>query len=213
MPLVADQVYQFTVQGSWALKPVVNVWYMRVVFASDPAINASQLANAFWDKVKAEYRQIATTGWTTAFQNVFCEQVDVAGGAYGVYVIPAGEAAGLRVGGATGQEAALPSFNAAGARLNVMTKVTRPGQKRFYGLAEGDNTGGVLQSPARTAVLALGTVMTSTFVLPAPALLTELETVVRKTAPLDTPSPNQRVDSFSVPVTVRSQVSRRSRAF
>lgn len=213
MAFANDDVYQISVVGSYGTKPAVNVWYVRVVFASDPGITAPQLGEAFWNHVKAEYRQVATTNWATAFTEIRVEQCDVPAGMYGLYSVPLGEQPGLRVGGTTGQESPLPIFNAAGARLNVGSKLTRPGQKRFYGLAEGDSAAGTLQAPARAAVIALGAKMTSTMILGAPALLTELETVVRKTAPLDVASPNQRVVSMSVPVTVRSQVSRRPRAF
>lgn len=213
MPLADGQVFRLTVAGEISGQVLNNVWFFKVAFASDPAITPAQLGEAWWNHVKVNYRGVACTVWTTAFTSILVEQVNVAAGAYGTFPIPLAEQAGTRVpAGAPGNELT-PSFIAAGMRLNVSTKVTRPGQKRLWGLVEGDLFQTDLGTPARTAALLLGSQMDDNIILGAPAALTEVHMVIRKTAPDDVASVDQRVTGTSVSNRIRSQVSRRLAAY
>lgn len=213
MALVADGVYQITVHGSVLGEQVANVWYAQLSGSPAPGDNETMLGEAWWNHVKAEYRNVATTAYPTAFLSVAVEQCGTGVRGFGVYSIPPGERPGLRTVPAAEQPQTMPSFSAAGMRLNVGTRLTRPGQKRFWGLAEQDNNAGTLQSSAVTALVALGNRMMGTLTLGAPLALMTLFHVIRKSAPLDHVNVVQPITTFSLPTTVRSQVSRRPRAF
>lgn len=213
MPLLDGNVYKMVVTGGSGGQVLQNIWHVVVNFASDPAITPAQLAEAWWNHVKANYRNVATNVWATAYLSVYCEQVDIAAAPFGIYPIPVGEQVGSRVPAAAPGNVQTNTFTSIGMRLNVGTHLTRSGQKRLWGLSEGDLLGNSLEAPAIAAAVLLGQAMDQFQVLGAPALLTEVQPVVRATAPDDEVSPHQYITSCSVSPTVRSQVSRRVPAF
>ena len=213
MPLVSGNVLRLTVSGASDGQILNNVWFVRMGFVSDPGITAVNVAEAWWNHVKAAYRGIATTGWAQAYINVAVEQVNVAAGEYGNYPIPLAEQAGTRSPGASPGSVNTNTFTGVGMRLNVGTRLTRPGQKRFWGLSENDLTGNGLEAGVVTAANVLGAILDDNIVLGAPAALSELRHVIRQTGPDEAVMPVQNITSASVSTRVRSQVSRRTPAF
>lgn len=213
MSVTAGDVYQVTVQGTVLGESVANVWYLQVAAVGASGSNATQLAEGWWNHVKEAYRAVAVTNYATAFQNILIEQCGTGERGFGIYPVPLAEQGGTRSNGSGGGAESLPSFTSIGMRLNVGTRTTRPGQKRLWGLAEIDQNANTLQLSAYNAAVALGVRMEGTLTLGAPVALTDVFHVVRKTAPLDHVSVVQPITTTSVSRMVRSQVSRRPKAF
>lgn len=213
MALELDGVYQITLEGTVLDQTVANIWYCVVQAVGSVDGNETQLAEAWWNHVKVQYRAVAVTNYATAFQNVKVEQCGTGVRGYGVYPIPIAEQSGTRSNGSGGGAESLPSFTAVGMRLNVGSRQTRPGQKRLWGLAEIDQNANTLQASAFNAAVALGTRMEGLLTLGAPLALTQIYHVIRKSGPLDHNLLVNPITTTSVSRMVRSQVSRRPRAF
>lgn len=213
MAIAAGDIYQMTVQGTILGETVANVWYLQVASIGAGGIDATNLAEGWWNHIKTSYRAVAVTNHTTAYQNILAEQCGTGTREFGVYPVPIAEQGGTRSNGSGGGAESLPSFTAIGMRLNVGSRLTRPGQKRLWGLAEIDQNANQLQASAYGAADALGMTMRGTLTLGAPAALVDVFHVIRKTAPLDHVSVVQPITTTSVSRTVRSQVSRRPRPF
>ncbi len=213
MAISAGDIYRITVAGTDGVQILNNVWFLEIDGTPAPPISVAALCEGWWNHVKTAYRGVACTPWTTAYMSVFAEQVNAVGGGYGVYPIAAGENGGSRAPGSAPASTVMNTWSAIGMRLNVDTKQTRPGQKRLWGLVEGDVSGNNLESAPYVAATALGAVMDDSMNLGAPALAVVCHMVVRRTAPDDVVSVVQPVASASVSARVRSQVSRRIAAF
>lgn len=193
------------VQSFLAANAVYNVFQYEVQ-GELGSPDATDWAEAWWNHVKATYRAIAPTG-SAPFRSVIVRELDNATGEYGEFAIPTAEQTGTRAdpGGDW-----LPMFVAGAVRLTVATRVTRPGQKRFSYLKEGDLDGQFLGVAYTTAVNALMVVLTSTMLLGAPALGSEIEPhVVRKSPTTGLPIAHQPVTGFLINPEVTHQVSRR----
>lgn len=128
---------KITIKGQLIGQVFNNVaWYVTdgAAFLTADAVAVGQ---AFWNDIKTVWRaaQLPSTGLTTT--SILVSEPGPTG-AFGEYAIPPGEQQGTRVGGVGDF---LPSFNAAGIRLTVATRETRPGQKRLVGGLEGDSGG------------------------------------------------------------------------
>lgn len=170
-------------------------------------VTAGNVAEAWWNHVKSAWRAMIINDPTFTFDSVLVEEL---GGAnqFGEYAIPAAERQGSRPLGSLG--AWLPSFAAVGVKLVVATRDTRPGQKRFPGLSEGDNEGGFVAAPFVALVGAVATHYSSGFVLGAPALAEGIYPVVARYATGNpVPVVTQPVVGHSVSNVITSQVSRK----
>lgn len=139
-------------------------WY-RLEGAAFLTATPSGVGEAYWNHVKSAWRGFVVANSFMTFESVFVEEPG-SDGQYGEYAVPVGEVQGTRAGGT--QNDPMPPFCAAGVRLTVGSRATRPGQKRFIGLVDTDNVIGVLQSAAATALGTLATLLTATMVLGAP---------------------------------------------
>lgn len=172
------------------------------------SITAAHVGEAWWNDVKAAWRAMIINDWSFQFTSVLVEELAV-GGQFGEYAIPAGERQGTRALGSLGGW--LPSFNAVGVRLVVASRATRPGQKRFPGLSEGDNDGGLVAAGFVTLVDAVAAKYSGQLTLGAPALAEALIPVVaRYAAGNPVPIVTQDVVGHSVSNLITSQVSRKS---
>lgn len=185
---------------------VMNVWQYRVG-AFPGTVTAAQLGEAWWNHVKTTLRAIPTTTAATAFQSVIVRDLSSLTGDYGEYAVPSGERAGTRAAGS--EPSPLPVFNAAGVRLVVATRETRPGQKRFAGLTETDNDNGQLQTAALAALNAHFAVAVPNMTLGAPAALVVLKSVVVRKGPDGLPVSSQDVVGYVINPYMTSQVSRK----
>lgn len=131
------------VRYRWANQKMQNVWWFRVDELPAPA-TALEIAEGLWAQIGPDYRALAPSTSTDVFESVVVNEYEPADGELAEYPIPPSEQAGTR--SAAGLGDALPVFNAAGVRMVVTTRATRPGQKRFPFLYEADNVSGVLQA-------------------------------------------------------------------
>lgn len=176
MALGVGSLIEIAIEGTVYAQQQMNTWtYLVGVYPV--AVSAAQIAEAFWNHVKAAQRGVAVSLHTTMYQTVRVRELDDPAGALGSYAVPSAEQSGTRSAG-TSQDAAV--FIALGASLKVATRATRAGSKRFAGLCENDMDGSAASSAARAAVQALLDVVCVPVVLGAPAALVELAPVVVK---------------------------------
>lgn len=179
MAIPPGNVAQITVTGKTFEQTWSNVFTYGVVVWPAP-VTAEQAAEAYWNHVKATYRALFPVGWTSAFTSVTVTDISDNTGDFAVYGIPTAERAGTRSNPA-GDPA--PPFLALGARLNVGSRVTRPGQKRFAGMYEVDMSGDVAAAGYITLVQNLLNVTSVGIVLGAPAATVSLAPIVVKRDP------------------------------
>ena len=206
MALSVGSILQFSLSGIIYGQRVMNVWHFAIANQQGtPSI--VNYAEAWWNHVKDEYRAIPAAQYDTAFLNIHAVEADNLTGEAGDFPIPTGERAGTRSNQSTTFQ---PAFLAAGAKLNVATRATRSGQKRFYGLVEADVTDGILQSSIVTAMNDLLGIMTSTLSLGAPALGGGLRAVVaRKDAVTGVVTATQNVTGYTISPNVTTQNTRK----
>lgn len=131
------------------------------------------ILEAYWNHVKTVTRALYPTSFTDFFQTLKGREVNNVVGDYAEYDIPVGERAGTRSLGSQGET--MPIFNSVGVRLVVGTRATRPGQKRYSCLVEGDQNSGTLGAGMVASTAALMNVMTAAMLLGIPAELNELQ--------------------------------------
>lgn len=157
---------------------VRNSWQYKITTTPAPTISAANIAEAWWNHVKTQYRAQVATAFGDAFREVQCKTLMSSTGDYGTFGIPPGEQPGTRSTPA-GDSAA--NFLAVGAKLNVQTRVTRPGHKRFGFLFEADSAANTMQAAMLTLCENI-CIAARTPTLGIPALGIELlGQVVRKT--------------------------------
>jgi hypothetical protein len=169
-------------------------------------VNAVQVANAWWNDMSPFIRALALPDLTEArFESVICRNL-VAGGELGEYAIPSGEQAGTRD---TGTGGTLPPFVNSGIRLSVGNTTTRPGQKRFPFLLEGDVTGNALVGDILDILDTLGSAYDTPRTLGSPVALGVLQPVIGGTFVDGFPTVFQDVVGHVVNPYATSQVSRK----
>lgn len=181
--------------------------FSYAVFELAGVPTAANYGEAWWNAVKTTTRALQQSGSGDTFISVVVRELNNPTGEYGEFDIPAGERAGTR--SAPTQSQQLPAFTAAGARLTVSSRLTRPGQKRVPFLAEEDNVGGVLQTAYKALFQSWLNVITSPFVLGAPALGVILNPVVTRRDAQGTVLASQDITGYVVNSYVTSQNSRK----
>lgn len=206
MSIQLGALLEISLSGEVFSNMVANVWQYEVTNTM-VSITAEQVAEAWWNHVKTNYRAVPTSTYTGIFRKVLVRELNAPTGAYGTYGIPLAERTGTRSPGSSSD--ILPLFNAVGVRLNVGSRATRPGQKRFAGLNEDDQTSGGLTTAVVSAVNTLMTQMIASMTLGAPAATMVLKPVVVRKDVTGTVVAHQAITSFSVNTNVTSQVSRK----
>lgn len=138
-------------------------------------VTAVQIAEGWWNHVKASHRALASVTLGNVFVSVKIRELNNAAGDYAEYDIPVAEKVGTRAnpGGDL-----LPPNLATGVRLVVGTRETRPGQKRAPFMFEADQASGANSATWMALVNTWAGVITNTMTLGAPAALTELRPIV-----------------------------------
>lgn len=206
MAIGVNSLVEISNRGTVSGQQVMNVWQYQVTSNPGP-VTAGQLGEAWWNHMKTTLRAIPTTNASTMFQSILVRELDSLTGAYGEYAVPSGERAGTRSPGS--ESSPLPNFNAAGVRLVVAERTTRPGQKRFAGLSETDNDTGQLQTALLAALNAHFAVAIVPATLGAPAALTVLAPVVVRKDADGLPVVFQEVEGYVINPYMTSQVSRK----
>lgn len=206
MAITENTKLQMSVFARFHGQLTMNVWYYNVS-GTFSGIGAAAVAEAWWQHVKAAYRGLVDVAFSTTFEKVLCVNVSESLGEYGEYSIPTAERVGTRVvAGAVG----MPPFVAAGARLAVGTRTTRPGQKRFGWVLESDSSGPSLGSEYITLANALLAKAAAQGTLGAPALGMILDPIVARLDPTSgLVTAWQNVTGYTVNPTTTSQVSRK----
>jgi len=170
-------------------------------------IEGVALAEAWWDYVKDEYRALIRSSTLWFYSSVIVREENDPTGVLAEWNIPTGEQNGTR----TGVDASeyLPPFNAAGARLTVGSRATRPGQKRVGGLLEVDSNHGQLGAPYVVLFNALLDELTETLTLAAPAATFNLTPNVFRRNAAGVVTAHQEVTGYVVNLNITSQVSRK----
>lgn len=187
----------------------LNVWYYRVNVAPQ-AVPIVGIAEAWWNHVKDAYRALALGSYTGhRFLRVHARDAIDPLGEAASWEIPTAERVGTRVAIGDGGQA-LPPFIAATARLNVATRATRSGSKRFPFLLESDSDAAALTAGFAGLVGDVLLAAATSMILGAPAALVELYPVVYGKGVSDPPVyVTQDVVSYSVNPNVSTQNSRK----
>jgi hypothetical protein len=179
MAVPVGNIAQITVSGKTFEQTWSNVYtYQSIIWPG--LVTAEQAAEAYWNQVKAAYRALFPVGWAEAFSTVTVVDISDPSGDYAVYGIPSAERAGTR-SNPSGDPA--PPFLSIGVRLNVPSRVTRPGQKRYAGMYEVDMQGDTATSGYITLIENAAAATIAGMVLGAPAATVSLNPVVVKRDP------------------------------
>jgi len=209
MAIYLDTDLQITVKSEHTAQHLETVWSYTV--AATPVgvgVSAPALAEAWWNHVKGVYRAISPVALGNFFRTIEVRVVNNPAGDFGEWDVPAGEQIGTRANPT--QAELLPAFNAAGVRLLVGTRATRPGQKRFSTLCEGDQANSLLGASIATPLHALMTLMTGDLgPLGAPAATFLLVPKIFRLGAFESVLASQRVTGYLINNYVTSQVSRK----
>lgn len=185
---------------------LMNVWGYEVTgtFTGIPAVN---VAEAWWNSVKANYRGLvyATAGWV--YTTVLVREMNNPVGELAEWTVPTGEQQGTRA--APDNPDFLPIFNAVGVRLTVSSRTTRPGQKRVWGLTESDNDSNIVGATFLALVDTLMNQMDGQITLGAPALGMDLQPHVFRKDATGAVTAHQAINGHVTNRIITSQVSRR----
>jgi len=205
MTIGAGSLIEIVVNMTAMSQQNLNAYQYDVSSSPGPA-SAVQIAEGWWNHVKATLRAIWPAGYGTPFVSVRIRELNNLTGDYAEFDIPIAERAGTRAN-PTGEK--MPPFNCLGVRLVVGTRATRPGQKRYSILYEGDQADGVLGSAPITAVNALMAVLTAQMTLGAPAALTVLNPIITRKDTAGFVTADQPITGFLVNPNVTSQNTRK----
>lgn len=184
-----------------------NVWSYNVLeLVGTPS--ASHYGEAWWNHVKVAYRSIAALGWGASFKSVRVLELGSSVGEYGEFSIPAGEQTGTRANPVDAD--VTPVFLAAGVRLTVPTRVTRPGQKRLPFLTQADQASQDISVAFKALVATMMDTMTANMTLGAPAAGVVLVPSVVGLNSDGTIRASQVVSGYVVADKVTSQLSRKA---
>lgn len=189
--------------GNSAMLTVFSYNVLELV-GTPTAVNYGE---AWWNHVKTTTRALQLSAFGDIFSSVVVRELNNPSGELGEFDIPTGERAGTR--SAPAQSNGMPLFVAAGARLTVATRLTRPGQKRMYGLAEEDNVTGAMQSAYKALFTSWLNVITSPMTLGAPAAGVVLAPAVFKRDPSGTVVAAQVVTGYVINNNLTSQTTRK----
>ena len=206
MPVTAQDV-KISIRGQLSGQRVQVVQWYRPVGAAFLTATLLGVAEAYWADIKTAWRAChgATTNDVTT--SILISEPGVGGG-YAEYAIPVGEQQGTR--SAPTQSNFMPPFAAGGVRLTVGTRTTRPGQKRFWGLYEEDNSNGDLGSAYAALLATLAAKFSSQITLGAPVATGNLiPEICRLDGVPEVVTARQDVTGFLVSPYVTTQNSRK----
>lgn len=206
MAITEGTLLELSMVSTVGSNKLMNVWGYEVTgtFSGIAAVN---VAEAWWNAVKTNYRALvyATAGWV--YTSVLIRELNNPAGELAEFTVPTGEQQGTRTAPAAPDF--LPIFNAVGMRLTVSTRATRPGQKRIWGLTESDNDSNLVSSTFLALVNTLGNQMDGPITLLSPALGMDLQPVVFRKDVAGAVTAHQNVTGHVTNSIITSQVSRR----
>lgn len=205
MALNSGDVLKFTVYQNPGANPVLNTFHYEVVNVGGVLPTYAEIAQAFWDYVKGPWRAFVSNGFGDWFDRVVVDnvtnEVD-----FGIYSVVGAERQGTR---ATPTDF-MGLMVAAALRLNVGTRLTRPGQKRFCPLYEGDQSAGNIVPGTQTLITAIGDKLDENIGF-GTLLSSEMRPVVYGEVTTDRPDPvvNPIVSTTTIAVMTTQRTRRR----
>lgn len=206
MALNLGDLIEFTLKQSYTGANIYNVFLYKVTgftVAPEPAT----LAEAWWNHVKAQWRALILSATTGYFLSITAKDPTDPTGFLAEYAIPVGEQGGTRSAPTAAEST--PTFVATGVRYTVGTRVTRPGQKRFFGAREADLNGNDFLSTWLSIVDPLASRLASEATLGAPELAAVIQPVVGRRSPAGLVIAHQDITGYVLSPKVTSQVSRK----
>jgi hypothetical protein len=183
-----------------------NVGWWYTDGAAFLTATATGVGEAFWNDIKTVWRAAMRQSTALVTESILVSEPGPTG-AFGEYAIPVAEREGTR---SAASGAFLPSFNAAGIRLVVATRTTRPGQKRIVGGLEEDQSGGGWLPGYLALLNALAPKFAEPIILGAPVATGVLiPYIVRTNADGSAVLASQEVTGWVTNTNVTSQVSRK----
>lgn len=206
MAITTGSLVEMEVHFTYYNQQYMNVFQYQVN-NMPPSVTAGNLAQGYWNHIKATYRALAATSFGSTFQKIVLRELNNPVGELAEFGIPEGEQVGTRT--PPGGTDAMPPFNSAGVRLLVGTRATRPGQKRVGWIMEADNTNASLQ-PAMTALITnWANVMFVSMALGSPAALASLIPIITRKTPQGLVLAHQPIISYLINPLVTTQNSRK----
>lgn len=206
MAITEGTLLELSLVSTVGANRLMNVWGYEVT-GTFTGIASVNVAEAWWNAIKANYRALLypTAGWV--FSSVLVREMNNPTGELAEWTVPSGEQQGTRT--APANPDFLPIFNAVGVRLTVSTRVTRPGQKRIWGLTESDNDSNIVGTDFLALVDTLMAQMDGPLTLLSPALGMDLSPQVFRKDATGAVVANQPVNGHVTNRIITSQVSRR----
>lgn len=206
MGLPVGGLFEVTMDMRWQAQQTQNVFQYEV--QNWPlSVTMVQALEGWWNHVKASYRALALASQGDVFISVKGREMNNPSGEYAEFDVPVAEKVGTRPNPAAAE--LLPPFSAAGIRLVVGTRLTRPGQKRLPFLVENDQTSGILAVAMRTLIVSWCNVISVPMVLGAPAALTDLYPIVTKKDANGIVSAHQYITGYIINNNITTQNSRK----
>jgi len=210
MALAIGDLLRLSFRYTYLGQSCQNVQFYQIVDEEAADSTVLELVTGIWNSLKTEFRAVASTSTNVnAFNSVLGQEI---GGTeeFGEYTIPTGERAGTRVAGDDGEWVA--GIMAIGGKQTVATRQTRPGQKRFPFIREGDISGNSFGS----GILALYEPLFSEFstqrTFTVTAGVANLNpVVVHFPSELDPEQREQVITGYQLNPLITSQVSRKAR--
>lgn len=191
----------------WGQAVQIGQWFeaQGAAFITADAVGVGE---AFWNDIKTDWRALHVGYANDRTTSIFVSEPGITG-AYGEFAVPTGEQLGTRT--APGSGSYLPTFVAAGFRETVATRVTRPGQKRVWGLFEGDVDDDGAMAAGYTALLnTFAAHLTAPIILGVPVATGVLQPIVARIDVADgSVIAQQDVVGYLTNPYVTSQVSRK----
>lgn len=206
MPIVTSTL-KIVVRGTLLKQDCEVVAWYAPAGAAFLTANAVAVGQAYWNDIKTAWRACHYATSDDVTTSVFvAEPGDT--GAYGEYAVPTGEQLGTRT--IPDGENLLPPYCSGAFRQSVSSRVTRPGQKRMWGLGEADNDAGVLQAGYAALLAALAVKFSAVITLGSPvATGTLAPIVVHIDRATGAPTASQNVDGFVINPNLSTQNSRK----
>lgn len=184
----------------------MNMVFQYEIDTIPPSVSTVQLAEGWWNHVKASTRALAQASFGAVFRTVRIRELNDAGGDYAEFDIPIGEQAGTRAVAASER---MPPFVATGVRLVVGSRITRPGQKRVPFLLESDVSDGVVTANMLALITTWCGVMTNFMTLGAPAATVGLIPMVMRKDASGFVTARQQITGFLINPNATTQNSRK----
>lgn len=206
MAITEGTLLELSIVSSTAGQRLMNVWGYEVT-GTFTGIAAVNVAEAWWNAVKTNYRGLiyATPGWI--YQSILIREMNNPTGELAEYTVPTGEQQGTRTAPANPEF--MPLFTSVGVRLTVGSRETRPGQKRIWGLTESDSESNNVSTAFQAIVDTLMNQMDGPITLLSPALGMDLQPVVFRKDATGTVVAHQNVIGHVTNRWTTTQVSRR----